>query len=287
MNLRTCLIVGPDLAHHRPSGRANVAVLHVTPNGTIITPQGRTTHRLRMLLRLCQRYEVDMHDHLRTVELHTDPLPARGDTYCFETRLDVGFRVTDPVEVLRRNIVDGCTVVYQYLSTLLRPVTRQFSIEEVDRAEEEINRLFRREVPLDEGLTIFRCMARLTPDASARAYLAAQTEAVRRQRVGHLEHELAVAAAESDVLVKRIGHRAELDRRAEALACLGARPMDPYQVLLMHLAEHPDGTAGAAELMLKVWDQALAREDASDQRAVDLLKFLVDQDVVPRSHVEQ
>jgi uncharacterized protein YegL len=277
---RPHLIVGPQPAKGRAPCRPNVAVLYVTPDGTIVTRRSPRTHRLLRLAGVCQRYEVDLHDHLRTVELRTDPLPARGNAFCFETRLDIGFRVTDPVEVLRRHVVDGCEVVYQYLSTLLRPVTRQFSIEESDRAEEAINRLFRRDVPLKEGLTIFRCLARLTPDASARAYLTARSEADRRLEIGQLEHELSMGATEHEVRVKAVSHRGELDRRAAALASLGARPMDPYQVLLLHLAEHPDDISGAADLMLKVWEAALNREDSRDERAVDLLKELLDRNVI-------
>jgi len=287
MSPRPRLITGPYPPYAPLSGRPNVAVLYVADDGTILTHGGRPTLRRRWRLKFCQRYEVDLHDHLRTVELQTNPLPTQGGTYCFETHLDIGFRVTNPVELLRRNIVDGCESVYQHLSAALRPITRQFPIEKAELAEEEINRRFARDVAVDGGLTIFRCRARLTPDSAARAYLAASTEAVRRKEVIQLEHELAKVTAENEDQVRGISHRGELDRRAEALTRLDARPLDPFQVLLMHLAEHPDGAAAAAELMVRIWERALDRENVRDERAVELMKDLLNRGVVRPADVER
>src|SRR6516225_134540 len=96
--------------------RPNLAVVYADAFGHIAYFGGRPLKWSEQFAsRYRVRYEVDLSDHRRTARLDSSPLPSRGDAYFFHSMVDVGFRVTDPAAVVRRNVTDGLTVVYNYL----------------------------------------------------------------------------------------------------------------------------------------------------------------------------
>lgn len=271
-----------------PPVEAHVAVVYVGPGGAILRRNGRKGFPDRRLFPAARmRYEVDTGDHHRLVELRTNPLPARGEAYFFQAWVEVGFRVSDPEAVVRRHVEDGLTIVTNYLAGEFRKITRQFDIKDSEAAERAINQQFADERRLPEGISIYLCSVRLMPDAAARGYLAAKTEALRKEQVNVLEHQVAEAVAEHENKLKAIAHEGERSRRKKMLEELAGHPTDPYYALMMHLADHPDDTQGIFELLLRVWERSVEREDARDDRAMAMLRHLLSRGVIQSVDVER
>ena len=96
--------------------RPNVAVVYSTGAGQVVYFGGRPLTRSEQLFSQYRfRFDVDMSDHRRRVELRSTPLPSRGDHYFFIATVDVAFRVHDPEEIVRRDIRDPLPIVYGYL----------------------------------------------------------------------------------------------------------------------------------------------------------------------------
>src|SRR6266540_6706803 len=118
-----------DLAIRRPTV-ANIAIVYADADGKLVRLERppKLLDALRTPYRI--RYEVDISDQERSFSAQTTPLPAKGDVYAFENVINVGFRVTDPVAIVRRNVTDALPIVYPRLITMMRGVTRKFEIHE-------------------------------------------------------------------------------------------------------------------------------------------------------------
>lgn len=175
--------------------KPNIAVVYSDGYGQIAYLGGRPlSWSEQVASRYRTRYEVDLSDHRRQASLESSPLPSRGDMYFFRSIVDVGFRVTDPAAVVRRHVTDGLVVVYNFLIDAFRPVTRRYDITDAQGAEEELNRTFLNPVELPEGITIYRCTTRLTPDGAAQQYLRGLESAQRAVALGSAQHGADVAA---------------------------------------------------------------------------------------------
>ena len=151
--------------------RPHIAVVYADAAGQV-TYLRRPLNRAEARRKFRIRYEIDLSDHRRTAQLDNSPLPSRGDAYFFRSAVDVGFRVTDPEAVVQRNVTDALAVVYGYLISAFRPVTRRYEHPgRRRRPRRPSTHLFRRPVALDEGITIYRCTVRLLPDQAAQEYL--------------------------------------------------------------------------------------------------------------------
>jgi uncharacterized protein YegL len=242
----------------------------------------------RVMAKYRYRYEVDTGDHRRTAKLENSPLPARGDAYFFETTVNVGFKVTDPEEVVRRNVEDALVVVYDSLVETFRPITRSHDIQDAQGAEVEINQLFRRQpMALPEGITIFRCVAQIAPDAAARRYIQSLVEAQRRGVVGGAEHTLALATVRHDQTLAAFQQDARLDSEAKEQAAMAGRPLDLRGLLMAHLAKHPDETSYALELMMRYEAAGQNQRNVDDQRMMDLVRFMAERDLIQAVDVDR
>jgi uncharacterized protein YegL len=212
-------------------------------------------------------------------------LPSRGDAYFFQSLIDVGFRVTDPAAVVRRNVTDGLHVVYNYLIDAFRPVTRAYDIGEAAAAESAINTLFQHPMMLEEGITIYHCRARLLPDDAAKDYLRSLESAKRTLHVGNAEHEVAVSTAhhtqdlaEFEQTGRIAAERRELDALRE--------PVDLGGLIRTHLSKHPGDTAYATQLLMGYEQAKLERRGTDDQRWLELVKYMIDNDIIQAVDVE-
>src|SRR5262249_35769023 len=146
----------------------------------------------RVFARYQMRYEVDLGDHRRTLQLRSAPLPASGGVYHFDTMFDVGFRVVDPGKIVSRDVDDGLMVVSNYLIDVCRPITRQVDILNAGEAEDAINARFRGGDVLDEGIKLYHCRARVSSDTYARTFLKSKDDAERGEIVKSARHGLAL-----------------------------------------------------------------------------------------------
>jgi uncharacterized protein YegL len=281
----------PWISAHRPS-RPGSAVVYSSHDGSVLEPGPATVPwRLPFTgLRIRQRgvtfvHEVDTGDQRRLVEMRTMPLPSNDHRFHFDSSIDVGFRVFDAQEVVRRNLRDGLTVVYGHLVNRLRIITKRYDIEESERAEAAVNRSFAQGIDLPEGLTIFHCAARLSPDAAARDHFGRHREAERNALVAEIEHRAEEVAAHHTNAVKRIAAEGEIKRRHSLLTSDG-RPIDPYDLVLMHLADQREDAEPPVELLLKIWESAIARENDRDQRSLQMLQYLIDREIIQPTDIE-
>lgn len=241
----------------------------------------------RRASRLLTRYLVDMSDHRRSASLETSPLPSRGDTFFFQTMVDVGFRVCDPLEVIRHNTNDGLTVVYSYLLSEFRVITRQYDITESDKAEAEINRHFQspRQLPR-EGIEIYYCRARLLPDAAAQEHLRAIAAAGRAAELRPIEHANALAESGRQQELAGQAQAARLAAETAERGALAGQPIDLRSLLQEHLARHPDETAYVVELLERHEQATLAKQDIDDKRSIELIRYLIEQGLIQAADVE-
>ncbi|GGO18684.1 CHAT domain-containing protein [Micromonospora parathelypteridis] len=117
--------------------------------------------------RYSTRYEVDTSDHWIVFDVR---LPAKG-AYHFEASIIVGFRVTDPAQVVRRAITDAAGLIREFVLDACRPISSQYALDEADQAETAINRRLNRGASALGGITLYRRSARLSLDERGRHYV--------------------------------------------------------------------------------------------------------------------
>lgn len=274
----------------RPRTKAsqpNIAVVYTDTFGQIGYFGGRplswgelTRSRFRF------RYEVDLSDHRRTAQLDSSPLPARGDSYFFHSVVEVGFRVSDPAEVVKRNVTDALGVVYGYLISVFRPVTRRHDIQDAQGAETELNLLFQNPVVLEEGITIFRCSTQLLPDRAAQIYLNTLESAKRNLQVGDAEHVVAASTARHGLELDNMTQMARLEAERREHEALADRPLDFRALIRTHLSKHPDESAYAMELLLRYEHAQAAQRDVDDKRLMDLVRYMIEQGMIQSVDME-
>lgn len=248
--------------------------LHMIDSGKPITWSDQLLPRFRM------RYEVDLRDYVRTVELRSSPPVSATSVYSFDAVLNVGFRVTDPAEVVRRNIDDGLVVVYNHLVHVCRDITTQFSIERAKAAEDAINAWFSNGETLDEGITIYRCRARLSPDSDARRYLQAQEEARRSNVVKAVQHQTNLDDAARSNQLALMRQSGELQMRLREREEMAGRPLTARELITIHLERNPHDTVQAMALLTAAEEATHDRQDAAEARSRELFAFLVQHDLV-------
>ncbi len=269
------------------TSRPNVAVVYSDGFGQVACFDGRPLRRSQQIGSPYRtRYEVDLSDHRRVARLESSPLPARGDMYFFHAMVDVGFKVTDAAEVVRRHVTDALAVVYNFLIGISRPVTRCHDIQDAQGAEEQINARFAMPVILPEGITIYRCMIRLLPDGAAQNYLRSREVVNRDLTLIPAEQQLAVARALNEAELAALAQRARLAREDQELRAAAGRPLDIAGLLREHLIRHPEDTAYATQLLMSYQQALSAREDIGDQRTAELFKYMVDNGLIQSVDVD-
>jgi uncharacterized protein YegL len=225
-------------------------------------------------------YAVDMSDHRRTANLSKTRLTCSDLAHSFEARVDVGFRVHDPVQVVSRNVTDALVVVYGYLTDQLRAHAAQFAIDESLAAQTRINQAFAREMVLPEGITIYLCTVQLEPDAAAREFIAGITRAKRDSAMGVYAHKKAVGVARHEEVIKDIAYEAQAERDAKSRAAMSGLQLDFRSLVLEHLVKHPLDTEKAMGLLLQLEESKQRRTEDQEQRHIDMVRFLIDKGVV-------
>jgi ubiquitin-like protein Pup len=170
--------VGPFNLDRRPVP-AGVAAVYARPDGTLVNFRNRTP-TLAESWRYRLRYDVDVSDHEHEIQRS---VPSADDRFQFQARMRIGFRVADPVEVVRRAIADGLALVAVRLVEIMRPMCRRFGLADVDEAERAVNDWFPGLGLLVDGIMIRRFSVHISLDADASRYLAERpaTDADRRE----------------------------------------------------------------------------------------------------------
>jgi hypothetical protein len=266
--------------------RPNVAVVYADAFGEIAYFQGRPLRWLEQVAaRYRVRYEVDLSDHRRTARLDSSPLPSRGNTYFFHSMVDVGFRVTDPAAVVRCNVTDGLAVVYNYLIDTFRSIIREYDIGEATEAEAAINLRFQRPAVLDEGITIYHCRARLVPHAVTEDHQRRRLTRSRSLDFGEAEHRDGMTFARNASEPTEIEQTGRLDADRRKMGS-PREPVDLAGLIRAHLSKRPGDTAYALQLLLGYEQAKLEQRGTDDQRLLDLVKYMIDNEIIQAVDVD-
>lgn len=266
----------------RAALRPNTKIVYATVDGELETYQNgkRLKWSDRQLTQYRTRYEVDVSEHYRSVELSNTPPPARGGLYKFSVAMTVGYRVVDPVKAVESDIGNGLPFVYGYLLARCPQITVKHAIEDFTAAEADLNRWFSGRHDVGGGIELFSVVARVEPDAQAAVYLKAQVEAKRNNVVKAAQHQVNFDDVKRDndlELMRKSGVMAI--RNVERVA-LGDRPMTPDELVRIHLERHPDETAEAMAALVAAekltYQRGLDRED----RDREMVRYLIEHNII-------
>jgi hypothetical protein len=249
----------------RPVVNPGVAVVCSTADGQL-----EQVGKLGMIARYHRRYEVDIADHHDTVD---SPLPTRDDVYHFQCSVVVGWRVSDPIEVVRRRVGDGLDLCHSRLLDRMREISREFEIQDCAKAEREINRAVGMPFPLLEGITIYHFSARLTLDTDARAYLQAKIAAAREADLDESRRRDDVERAHHAETMEGIRLSGEVHRDQQRMNAVRQALKGDNDLLLYHLA-HNRGETGT------IIDMIRADRNSTERERITLLKDLIDRDLI-------
>ncbi|MFJ4124898.1 hypothetical protein OG336_04200 [[Kitasatospora] papulosa] len=259
----------------------NFAVVYPLEGGgwEIESPRHRTmTQRWLGKNKVC--YVVDLGDHRRTARLTRTPLTCKDQAHRFEATIDVGFRVHDPVAVVRSNLPDVLSAVYPHLISKIRPHAARFAIDEAFEAQARINGSLALPIPLPEGMTLYYCDVQLEPDEAAREFIRGRTEAGRASEMGRLRHNAVIGNTRHQEAVKDIEQESRIARDRRERAALSAVQLDFRGLILEHLAKHPGDTEKSMELLLR-WDEARQQRALDqEQRQVEMVRYMIDKGIV-------
>ncbi|MFE7509809.1 hypothetical protein ACFU8I_01000 [Streptomyces sp. NPDC057540] len=279
------------ILNNRPVPRAQLGTLPgLPPNFAVVypldgggweveSPRHRTmTQRWLGKNKLC--YVVDLGDHRRTAKLTKTPLTCKDQAHRFEATIDVGFRVHDPVAVVRGNLPDVLSAVYPYLISRIRPLAARFAIDEAFEAQARINGSLTLPLPLPEGVTLYYCDVQLEPDQAAREFVRSRTKAGRDSVMGVLEHKAAVGNTRHQETIKDLEQEARLGRDRRERDALASVRLDFRGLVLEHLAKHPDDTEKAMDLLMRWEEGRQLRALDQEQRQVEMVRYLIDKGIV-------
>ena len=266
----------------------NMAVVYATAGGQLgsFGDWRPMTYREQLTSRYRTRYDVDMSDHRRRAYMVSTPLPSKGDYYFFVADVEVGFRVHDPREIVRRNITDATKVVYTHLANEFRRITRKYDIEDSELAESEIVARFDVDDILTDGITIFYVAPRLLPDEKASRYLQEKKEAERQVLTNLAQHKVALQEARQRGDLERLGRDFEREQVAVEMQAMEGRRLDAYEIVRRHLARHPDDTGRAMELIIEHRRAWLEHQDLYNKRTTELFESMVDNNLVQAADVQ-
>ncbi|HTS98254.1 MAG TPA: hypothetical protein VMI33_16715 [Streptosporangiaceae bacterium] len=270
---------------------ANVAVIYADAAGrlTTLADWQKLSWSQRRASKYLTRYEVDMSDHQRTASFQQSPLPSKGGSYFFQCIADVGFRVHDPFEVIRHNVTDPLAIVYSHLLNEFWPITRRYSIEQAEEAQDEINEQLRHQLPVrlpGSGVEIYLCRTRILPDTAAQEHLRSLDAAKRKLELSQAKHEVdLVSSTHAHTLAER-DQRARLSAQQRELDVWTDKQVDLRNLVLAHLARHPDETAYALELLERHEQATAAKRDLDDKRSIDLIRYMMEQGLIHSADVE-
>jgi uncharacterized protein YegL len=293
MNYQPVALIGspqpvPRTALAKQVLRPNVVVVYSTADGHLERIDGGRTLNITEALwtRYRHRVDVDTSDHEVELTINRRQLPSADPAFHFEATLEVGYRVHDPVEVVKRRVGgDGLAVVRTRLIEIIRPICRTFEIGRVGQAEATVNARFAQPVVLSEGIEVYRCHTQLELDADAAQHaaqmrVASQQGVLKRieqsQQIEGVRHEgdLASIRGQSDT--------EQLRYRVEAIAALN---IDEHRLLELYIAQNPNNAAEAINLLNQKDQARNQREDIQNEARLKLFEFLVANNLVKGPHL--
>jgi uncharacterized protein YegL len=277
------------ILNDRPIPRSQVGALpNLPPSVAIVYPVEGASWEVETVRTRSQRwfgknracYAVDLSDHRRSAKLTETPLTCEDGGHRFEAKIDVGFRVNDPVRLVRGNVQDALSVIYGYLTHQMRLYAAEFPITEAMAAQTRMNRAFAQDILLAEGITIYHCTIQLEPDAASREFIRRLRQAERDDALGLHSNKAAVGQAWHTESIKDIEHQARIAREEQERKVMAGVQLDFAGLVREHLTKHPNDTHEAMGLLMRLEESRLGQVEIQEQRHVEMVKYLIDKGVV-------
>jgi uncharacterized protein YegL len=267
-------------ARPEPARRPHVVVAYATRDGDVhLLDDGRPLRwRDQMFSEYHTRYEVDMSDHQRTVQLGSSPPPSVGGVYRFQVTLDIGFRVHDAAAVVRRNVRDALPLVHAHLLDACHRVVARYRVGEADAAQRALAQHFAEPQVIEDCLLLYKCRARVAPDPNWVQHLRAREEAEQANRDRAVRHQLNADDAHRGVAIEAIKQDGRIRARARERDTLAGRPIDVRELVAMAIEQDPSNIKYAIEKLSEV-------EAAQDQRVGQRISEFADKNLVGKADV--
>jgi hypothetical protein len=173
--------------------------------------------------------------------------------------------------IVERGIADGLALCCARLLEQLPQISRNFNIEACALAEVEINQALGAAIPitLPEGITVHRFFARLSMDEATR-------KAIQDLRAGQRDSSLAAVKSSGAQRVHDIEQKAALRRRHQRMKAIQAAMHGNYDLVAIHLSQHPDDTGTLINMIRSDYQTS---EERRDKMITELLKRDLIQDI--------
>ncbi|HEX6343923.1 hypothetical protein [Umezawaea sp.] len=214
-------------------------------------------------------------------------LPSLDQASCFAAKVTVTWRITDPVEAAKTNLVDAGPVLRPHVERVLRDISVTYPIEDGTAAERAMTHAFtggRARQGLRQGVSVLSCTTALTLDASTINYIRRRTEGVRSHEVKKdalrhsaieqtAEERLAEMKNEHEMQIEAMRHSHQLELDRQRMAMFSGVGQNPESLIAITLAQDPGKAADLLQLVLK--QQQAELEDARGVLDVTLKHGLV------------
>ena len=266
--------------------RAHVAVVVVYHRGDhqVIWPHER--NRVLLHRRPATMYEVDLGLH-RTV-IAAD-LPSRDDAISFYASINIQWRVFDPSAIVRHRVLDIEEALSAALLRRARGNTRNFSINQISAAEDEINdRLGGVAIDVTAPTSIQQAMHKATDLGCIGAEYGLWTrvithltldEAATEHNTKMMKLNWAIEEEEAEQKLRIIKNRNQQEITAERIKVYREIiAADDVERFALRLSNHPDEISAITAIIRE--DQLTSRQDT-----IDFISRMVDSGVVERWEV--
>ena len=266
--------------------RAHVAVVVVYHRGDhqVIWPHER--NRVLLHRRPATMYEVDLGLH-RTV-IAAD-LPSRDHAVSFYASINIQWRVFDPSAIVRHRVLDIEEALSAALLRRARGITRDFSINQISAAEDEINdQLGGVAIDVTAPTSIQQAMRKATDLGCIGAEYGLWTSAITHLTLDEAatEHNTkmmklnwAIEEEEAEQRLRIIKNRNQQEITAERIKVyreiIAAGDVERFA---LRLSNHPDEISAITAIIRE--DQLTSRQDT-----IDFISRMVDSGVVERWEV--
>lgn len=208
------------------------------------------------------RFDVSTADHeFHDVDVSTW-LTSNSDALRFTGSISFGFRVTDPKEVVARNIVNGYDRVLSRLRVQLVDISRQYHISQYNEVQRHMNGTFGNGVALDGGISVYHFSAHIVRNSEALDAGLRAVIAVDEINVVQANNMLASAQQDAEAALER----QKMDALQQAIS-------GNYSPLHLVLARNPGQ-------VLEIMNMMANSRQASAQQQLEVLKHLTDNNLI-------
>jgi uncharacterized protein YegL len=269
----------------QPARRPHDVVVYATRGGDLHVLDGGKPLRWRdsMFSQYATRFEVHMADYQRTVQLGQSPPPSAEGVYMFDVTLDVGFRVHDPLEVIRRRVADPLPMLFGHLIHVCHGITGRFSIEQPGQAQAALQQRFQQQDVIEGCLLLYKCRVRLAPERAYYRHHRDRAEALMTVDDRAAEQQLALAEAGNQINLELLQQQGKLLKAQHEHAALAGRPMDVRELIAIAMERGELSYQDAIDKMLQVEKMEAAGAADLQNRFDARVKVLAEKDLLGKA----